>query len=51
MERLDDAVRRILRLKRVCRCGRKRAADNHEPYAKTSEIAEKSATLLNNRKT
>ncbi len=50
MERLDDAVRRILRLKEFVGAGEKRAADNHEPYAKTSEIAEKSATLLNNRK-
>lgn len=49
MERLDDALRRILRLKKFVGVGEKRKTGNHEPYATSREIAEKSATLLNNR--
>lgn len=49
MERLNDAVRRILKLKEFVGAGKVREQRNCESYAKTSEIAEKSATLLNNR--
>lgn len=50
MARLDDAVERILRVKKIMNVGDDIIPQARETYAVPSEIAEKAVTLLNNRK-